>query len=131
MEEKEARRRPGVKVMGEETPEEKKESVKVQWRMMEELAQMKMYINNEIHDIAVQMGASMGEVRGKGVDGRYPCLEVGRRSWCLQAHDTLLETGTPGRVEDRALPPMEREPEQSNTGRKAGSMQDDGQDERL
>jgi hypothetical protein len=45
MEEKEARRRPGVKVMGEETPEEKKESVKAQWRMMEELAQMKMYIN--------------------------------------------------------------------------------------
>ena len=26
---------------------------------------------------------------------------------------------------------MEREPEQSNTGRKAGSVQDDGQDERL
>ena len=71
----------------------------------------------------------MGEVRGKDVDGRYPGLEVGRRSGCLQAHDTLLETGTPGRVEDRTLPPMEREPEQSNTGRKAGSMQDDGQDE--
>jgi hypothetical protein len=45
MEEKEARRRPGVKVMGEETPEEKKESEKEQWRMMEELAKMMMYID--------------------------------------------------------------------------------------
>ena len=45
MEEKEARRRPGVKVMGEETPEEKKESEKEQWRMMEELAKMMMHIN--------------------------------------------------------------------------------------
>jgi hypothetical protein len=45
MEEKEARRRPGVKVMGEETPEAKKESEKEQWRMMEELAKMMMHID--------------------------------------------------------------------------------------
>ena len=90
-----------------------------------------VYQLHEIHDIAMQMGTSMGELRGESVDRRDPCLGVGRWSVCLRAHYPILEAGVPGGVEDRALPEMERAPEQGANGRKAGSVQDDGQDERL
>jgi hypothetical protein len=90
-----------------------------------------VYQLHEIHDIAVQMGEGMGELRGESVAGRDTRLGVGKWGVRLRAHHPLLEAGIPGRVEDRALPEMERTPEQGVDGRKAGSIQDDGQDERL
>ena len=36
-----------------------------------------VYQLHEIHDIAMQMGTSMGELRGESMDRRDPCLGVG------------------------------------------------------